>query len=101
MGDVKRRKTQVLAKLGWVCRKIEAILAGQNVTLSDIALPQHREPGETPLERLQRFKALLNEALAELNRGEARACGRCGALLPDVVLDEIPWASCCQACAGG
>ncbi len=100
MSAIQGRRKKTLAKLGWVCGKIEQILAGQDVRLADIQLPHEREPGETELERLQRFKALLSDTLAELNRGEARRCLRCGAALPDPALDEMPWAFACASCAG-
>lgn len=94
-----QRKKRILAKLGWVCGQIEQILAGQDITLADVKLPHEKEPGETKLERLERFKALLNGALAELNRGEPRRCQKCGQPLDDATLDEIPWAWSCGRCA--
>ena len=97
--DRAAHKRRVLAKLGEVCARIEKHLAGQNVTLADVKLPQVQTPGKTPLERLQRFKGLLNETLAELNRGEARACQRCQEPLGAAVLDEMPWAFACPPCA--
>lgn len=96
----QQRRQKTLAKLGWVCGQIEQILAGQDVRLADIELPHERAPGETELERLQRFKALLSDTLAELNRGEARRCRRCGAALAEALLDELPWADVCASCAG-
>ena len=96
--NVRKRKT--LAKLGWVCGKIEDILAGQNTTAKDIVFPHDAKPGETVLERFQRFKALLNETIAQLNQGEARCCAKCEAPLADAILDEMPWALRCQGCVG-
>ena len=96
----KDRKRLTLAKLGETCAKIEKILAGQNVTLADVVLPQDRDPRESPLERLQAFKGLLNETLAELARGEGRCCRTCGKPLPDNELDEMPWAFRCNSAAG-
>ncbi|MGE0710820.1 MAG: hypothetical protein AB7N76_01960 [Planctomycetota bacterium] len=93
MSAARRKRT--LAKLGEVCAKIEKILAGQELTLADVELPQERDPGPSPLERLEAMKRLLNETLAELSRGEPRRCLRCGAPLPDAVLDEMPWAFRC------
>lgn len=92
------RKQVVLAKLGEVSRKLEQLLAGQDVTLADIQLPQERDPGETPLERLRAFKALLQRVLEELRRGEVRTCERCGGAIPDPALDETPWVSACGRC---
>ncbi len=93
---VATRKQTLLAKLGDVSRRIEKILSGQNATLADLPIP---EPGETPLERLQRFKRVLNDALSQWNRGEPRNCEKCGGAIADDALDEMPWASRCSACA--
>ena len=93
------RKRKILSKLGWACNKIEDLLAGQNLTLADVQLPHERKPGETDLERLQRFKALLSDSLAELNRGAPRTCRVCQARLADDVLDDMPWATACRGCS--
>lgn len=93
MPQTRRRKT--LGKLGEICKKIERHLAGQNVTLADVQLPQDAAANATPLERLQLFKEVLNETLAQLNRGEARLCEQCAAPLPGPALDELPWALRC------
>ena len=99
MSLLQARKKRTLAKLGWVCAKIEEILAGANLTLSDVKLPESQTPGETELERFQRFKALLSETLAEINRGEARTCLGCQQPIADALLDEMPWSFRCPACA--
>ncbi len=93
------RRKRTLDKLKDVCGRIEKLLATQNATLADIPLPGEGEPGETPLERLQRFKRILNETLAQMGRGEPRTCEKCHEALPDVELDEMPWADRCRACS--
>lgn len=98
MTEAKTRKQKTLSKLGWVCGKIEGLLADQNATLADIVFPHDAKPGETKLERLQRFKALLGETLAEINAGTPRVCATCQTPLGDAVLDEMPWAISCRAC---
>jgi len=97
MTDARRRRT--LAKLGEVCRDLERVLAGQDARLQDVDLPGEGEPGETPRERLERFKARLSETLAELARGDPRRCRTCAEPLPDPVLDEVPWTTTCRSCA--
>ena len=94
-GTPQTRRRRLLDKLGAVCAQIEQILAGQDLRIQDVKLPQERQPGETPLERLQRFKALLSEALAELARGEPRRCRHCQAPLSAQTLDELRWAWSC------
>lgn len=74
---------------------MERILAGQDITLSDVLLPQERDPGPSPLERLRVFKDLLNETLRELTEGRDRCCTTCGTPLPSAHLEELPWAFRC------
>lgn len=90
------RRRRILQALGETCRKIEELLAGQSITLADVKLPQERDPGPSPLERLRAFKDLLNEALAELVSGQERSCRTCGKSLPAAELDETPWAFRCS-----
>ena len=75
---------------------MERALAGQDLTLERVPLPQEAGPQEAPLERLRAFKDLLNAALAELNAGRPRACVRCAIPLPSEDLDELPWADRCR-----
>lgn len=89
------RRRKVLDKLGDVSGRIERLLAGQDITLADVPLPHEADPGESPLERLRRFKGVLQAALDGLARGGAPRCLRCGRAIPDVALDELPWADTC------
>lgn len=81
-----------------MCGKIEEMLADQNITLADVLFPHEKKPGETELERLQRFKAHLGETLAKINRNEGFSCRGCKAALADAILDEMPWALTCPSC---
>ncbi|MBX3468080.1 MAG: hypothetical protein KF878_14505 [Planctomycetes bacterium] len=92
------RRRRVLDTLGVVSDKIAQLLAGQDLDLSQVKLPQDMEPGETPLERLRRYKDLLQETLATLNRGEDPVCRGCGGAIPEAALDEMPWATACGRC---
>lgn len=93
------RRRRVLDTLGVVSDRMARMLADQNLTLADIPLPQDAEPGETPLERLRRFKSLLQETLNALNRGDDPVCRACGGPIPEAALDAMPWASSCGRCA--
>ena len=73
MGTPKERKKKTLAKLGVVCAKIEDLLAGGKITLAGVELPHEKVPGESKLDRLQRFRALLSGVLKEINSGRERA----------------------------
>jgi hypothetical protein len=90
------RRQRILTALGETCAKIEHILAGQSITLADVQLPQERDPGPSPLERLRVFKDLLNEALRELAAGQERCCQTCAKPLPAAELEETPWAFRCS-----
>ncbi len=100
MSPFDARKKKTLAKLGWVCGLIEDMLAGQDIILKDVELPNQKKPGETMLERFQRFKDLLGQTLAEINRGERRTCQRCHGELPAALLDDMPWIWHCPKCTG-
>lgn len=91
----RRRRRKLLDKLGDVSGRIERLLAGQTITLSDVPLPQEADPGETPLERLRRFKGVLQATLDGLARGGTPRCVKCGRPIPDAALDELPWADSC------
>ncbi len=95
------RRRLVLDTLGVVSARMVRLLADQDLTLADIPLPHEAEPGETPLERLRRFKDLLQETLDALNRGDEPACRACGGSIPDLALDVMPWASSCGRCPPG
>jgi len=93
------RKRLLLAQLGRVSAQLEALLAGQDTRMADVALPEARDPGETPLERLQRLRALLDQALQRLASGQPTSCEACETPIPDPELDALPWATRCRACA--
>lgn len=94
------RRRKLLDTLGVVSGKLETLLAGQNLDLSTLPLPQGADPSETPLERLRRFKELLQVTLTSNVQGEHPACRVCGRPIPELALDELPWATTC-GCAPG
>lgn len=89
------RRRKILDTLGVVSSKLETLLAGQDLDLSMIALPQGADPSETPLERLRRFKGILQVTLTANVQGEHPACRACGRPIPEPALDELPWATTC------
>ncbi len=95
------RKKLTLAKLEGICGRIENLLAGQNASLADVVLPQDAKPGETKLEKLQRFKALLNKTLQDIEDGVQPGCRACGRQLSAAILDAMPWAANCTQCGSG
>lgn len=95
------RKQLTLAKLQVICGRIENLLAGQSASLADVVLPQDAKPGETTLEKLQRFKALLNKTLQDIAAGVLPDCQACGRRLSAAILDAMPWALNCERCGSG
>lgn len=98
--QIKRWRAKTLRKLGNICSRIADLKAGLDVRLASIAIPgTGGKPGETPLERLERFKRLLNATLARLAEGQLAPCAQCDQAIPVLELDEMPWADVCGACA--
>jgi RNA polymerase-binding transcription factor DksA len=86
----------IRTKLGEVARLLEAALAGQDVRLDGVKLPQEEDPSEPPVERLRRFMRLLD---ARLKAAEIDRCTRCGGEIGAPALGETPWADVCRSCA--
>ena len=77
---------------------LTAILAGKNVTLATLKLPQEQTPGERKEERLRRYLDLVSRAQKRLGTTAWGTCVHCDAPIREVVLDEAPWTETCEAC---
>jgi RNA polymerase-binding transcription factor DksA len=95
----ERVRAALRRKRGEVAKKLEEILAGQNIQLNDIKLPQFEDAAEPPSETLRRFMRHLADISARLGTPEFGRCGKCGAELSEAALVETPWADRCRACA--
>jgi hypothetical protein len=94
--QISRLKRLILKKGAEVNEKLTALLAGQTPSLHGLL---DAKPGETPIERLQRFMKVLDDALARIREGRYGTCSECGAELGYVALEQMPWADTCTACA--
>ncbi len=79
-------------------QKLTEVLAGMNVTLATMKLPNEEKPGEKPHERLRRFLDQIIRAQRRLGTAEFGKCQDCGQPLPDLALDESPWTEQCHDC---
>ena len=93
--EIRHLKKLLLRKGAEINERLTRLLAGQHVTLESILSPK---PGETPLERLRRFMALVDGSLQAIRAGSYGRCQRCGDGLPYAHLEQIPWIDTCQKC---
>lgn len=94
-----RIRASLKTKRQEVAKKLEDVLAGQNVQLADIKLPQHDDPAEPPAEKLRRFMRYLADVQARMGTPEFGRCAKCGAEMPEAALVQTPWADRCGKCA--
>ena len=94
-----RARAALRAKQAEIAKKLEELLAGQNVTLDNIPLPQEDDPSEPPVERLRRFLRILQGAADRLRSDEYGRCLRCGAEFTAAEVAETPWVERCRRCA--
>ncbi len=96
--DRKRYKRELMRK-GWaVNEKLTQLLAGMNVTMSTIELPQDMLPGLKPHEKVRIF---LDQIIRAQNRLETKAfgaCIECGQEFPKGAVDDTPWIETCEDC---
>jgi len=95
----QRLRTELGRKGMDINQKLTDLLAGKNVTLATIVLPQDQKPGETKEERLRRFLNQISRAQKRLGTPTWGLCVTCHAALPDGVLDDTPWTEECNSCA--
>ena len=78
--------------------RLTRLMAGQNATLASLQVADAARPGETPIERLQRYLRSVSDAQKRLANGSFGHCLDCGAAIDPVLLDERPWTSSCPVC---
>jgi RNA polymerase-binding transcription factor DksA len=94
--QIQRLRRQLLRKGSELAEKLAELMAGKEIRMEEIL---RTKPGETPIERLRRFMALIDGRLAAIRAGTYGRCEQCGDGLPYAHLEQIPWIDTCQACA--
>lgn len=89
--DRLRWRKLLLAKGGEVSKKLEDLLAGKDVKLSEIELRMTADEKEPKEKRLRRFLDLLMARLKVVDHPRFGFDMDTGAFLPVPVLDEMPW----------
>ncbi|MSP62981.1 MAG: hypothetical protein EXR72_22125 [Myxococcales bacterium] len=95
--EIQRLKKQLLKKGAEINSKLTALLNGQQVNVE--GLLGGGKPGQTPIERLRRFMAIVDASLRAIRAGTYGRCVGCGAGLPYVELEQVPWIDTCPTCA--
>lgn len=97
--DLKRYRREVMKK-GWaVNQHLTAVLAGKNVTMSTIKLPQEMKPGLKPEEKLRLFLDQIVRAQRRLDAADFGLCVQCQEPFPKGAIDDTPWLETCEDCA--
>lgn len=97
--DRHQRWRTELARRGMaVNEQLTRLLAGQQVTLATLKLPNEQKPGLRPEEKLRRFLDQISRAQRRLGTPAWGLCVDCGAALPESALDETPWLERCAGC---
>lgn len=98
----KARESRLRRELGRkgmaVNEKLTRMLAGENLTLTEVVFPQDAKPGMKPKERLRLFLDQVIRAQQRLGTPEFGRCVTCGAAFPDAAIDDTPWLEECREC---
>ncbi len=97
--DLKRYRREIMKKGMQVNRKLTDLLAGKNVTISTIVLPQDDKPGLKPEEKVRLFLDLIVRAQHRLGTEAFGKCVECDTEFPKGALDDTPWLETCGDCA--
>jgi RNA polymerase-binding transcription factor DksA len=89
-------KQALLRKGSEINEKLTRLLAGESFDIERLLVGG--EPGETPIERLQRFLGIVDERLRAMREGRYGRCEKCGKALSFAALQEAPWVTLCPAC---
>jgi RNA polymerase-binding transcription factor DksA len=95
--ELQQLKRQLLKKGAEINEKLTRLLNHQTVDVGELL--GGGQPGETPIERLRRFMAIIDARLVAIREGRYGICEQCGDGLPFSHLEQIPWLDTCQRCA--
>jgi RNA polymerase-binding transcription factor DksA len=93
--QVQSLRRRLLMKGRDVSDRLAALLAGQTPSATDLV---DAKPGETPIERLQRYLALVDRQIHATVDGSYGRCRGCGEPFSYESLAELPWAELCLRC---
>lgn len=89
--DRQRWRQALLSKGQEVAKKLEDVLAGKDVKLSDIELRQVDKVKEPLEKQLRRFLDLLMARLRKVDDPRFGFDREQNAFVPTAALDEVPW----------
>jgi hypothetical protein len=95
--EIQILRRQLLKKGAEINAKLTELLAGKRVNVD--ALLGHTKPGESPIERLQRFLTLVDGRIQAIRAGTYGRCVTCRDGLPFAELEQVPWIDTCRSCA--
>ena len=95
--ETDRLRRRLLNKGSEINEALTSLLAGEKLDIEKLL--GGGKPGETPEEKLRRFLALIEDRLEALRHQQYGLCETCGAEIPFVELDEVPWQKSCHRCA--
>ena|ERR1041385_5179584 len=94
--ELESLRRALLRKGSDLAEKLAALMAGKHVQVDALG---PTKPGETPIEKLRRYLALVDSKIKAIAAGTYGHCDRCHAEIPYVELEQMPWADRCTACA--
>ena len=97
--EIKRNRRLILRKLGQVAKRLEDVLAGQEVNLASIPLLGQPDPEWDKIMRLRYYMKTLDAKVKALAAGDYGYCEACAEPIPPLELQELPWADVCSKCA--
>ena len=97
--DTLQRHRHELLRIGGVmAKRLENLLAGQNVTLADLGLPGEEDDEQKKEDRLRQTVHRIDDAVKRIDVGTYGKCVDCGAPLSEGALETTPWAERCDSC---
>jgi DnaK suppressor protein len=93
--ELARLRRRLLVKGRELAEQLAALLAGLTPRATDVL---DARPGETKIERTRRYLDLVDGRIKAIAAGRYGVCDGCGAPLPYVQLDALPWLDRCTAC---
>jgi RNA polymerase-binding transcription factor DksA len=94
--ELQSLRRPLLKKGAELAEILSKLLAGQQVRIDDLIAPR---PGETPIEKARRYLETVDKKIKSLAAGTYGSCDQCGAPIPYVYLEQLPWMDTCRTCA--